>query len=128
MNQDSILTRLLPLQGKIVFCVNVAPDSSAKNLRHNLTAIKFTHKIREALIRKQNKRYLRERTDLEQAMNQHIEAIEQELDILKKQLAVAPEQDPLLAQFADVLEKYEQRMLVIRENAQEVLDDHETAT
>lgn len=38
---DNLITKLLPLQGPITFCVNVNPISTLKDLRHNITALKF---------------------------------------------------------------------------------------
>lgn len=46
------LLSLVPLQAKVVFCVNLHANSVSKDLRHNITALKFTSKIREAILKK----------------------------------------------------------------------------
>lgn len=39
-----------------MFCVNVESCAVKSQLRHNLIALKYASKIRDAIIRKQNKR------------------------------------------------------------------------
>lgn len=55
-NSTSLLSSLINIDGQMVFCVNVNADTVTKQLRHNLTALKFSQKIRDAIIKRVMKR------------------------------------------------------------------------
>jgi len=90
----SLLTRvlfqsmLLPAS-MIVFCVNLSGEGV--NLRHNITALKFSAKIREAIVKRCNKKERRERINFQNNMNHNISVIESELTILKGKLFTSHE-------------------------------------
>jgi hypothetical protein len=77
--------------------VTVSPDTTTKQLRHNLTAIKFTQKIRDALVKKQSKRANRGRSIQDEIFNENIKAIENELATIRDKIfATRKVEDPII--------------------------------
>lgn len=119
---DSLIAKYINLQGHMLFCVNVSAESTAKSLRHNLTALKFSQKIRDAIVRKARKRdQQREAEQENNSLEKNISAIEQELSMLRdKLLTDSPSKDDqLVSQFSDILDKYESRVHHYKATVQE---------
>ena len=75
---------MLSKEAKIVFCTNL--HATAAQLKHSVTALKFSQKIREAIQKRLVKLERRSKINLETNMNQTIIDIESELHILKQKL------------------------------------------
>jgi hypothetical protein len=61
-----------------------------------LTALKFTQKIRDAVVKKQSKRANRSRSIQEEIFCENIKAIENELAIIKDKIFARKVEDPLI--------------------------------
>jgi hypothetical protein len=79
----SALTNLLPLSGKVIFCVNIDPCATSKHLRHQITAMKFAVKIRDRIIKNSQKNSDLGILQEESTYNQSIWEIEGEIQNLK---------------------------------------------
>ena len=112
----TICQSMLSKETKIVFCTNLS--ATATQIKHSVTALKFSQKIREAIQKRLAKLERRSKINLESNMNQNIIDIEGELTILKQKLFTSNQEmnrdDPTLVQFADILDKYEQKVYLLK--------------
>ena len=116
---------------KVVFCANL--NATNVQIKHSVTALKFATKIREAIQKRLSKVGRRQTVDLETAFGRDVQDIENELTILKQKLfrlntqhlpdggangEAIPNEDHVLGQFAQILDKYDQKLYLLRQSAQ----------
>ena len=85
----SMLTRVLSQsmlspEARVIFCVNL--NATNVQIKHSVTALKFSQKIREAIQKRLAKIGRRQNIDLETAFGRDVQDIENELSILKQKL------------------------------------------
>ena len=127
---------------KVVFCANL--NATNVQIKHSVTALKFATKIREAIQKRMSKVGRRQTIDLETAFGRDVQDIENELTILKQKLfrlnnqhmsdggangEVMPGEDHVLGQFAQILDKYDYKLYLLRQSAQRnfASGDHQSA-
>ena len=106
---------------KVIFCVNL--NSTSVQIKHSVTALKFSQKIREAVQKRLAKIGRRQNLDVETAFGRDVQDIENELCILKQKLFRMNQQsangkqpqhnvveETVLGQFAQILDKYDQKV------------------
>ena len=75
---------MLSQDAKVIFCVNL--NATNVQIKHSVTALKFSQKIREAIQKRLAKLGRRANVDIETAFGRDVQDIENELDILKQKL------------------------------------------
>ena len=75
---------MLSPDAKVLFCVNL--NATNVQLKHSVTALKFSQKIREAIQKRLAKIGRRQNIDLETAFGRDVQDIENELSLLKQKL------------------------------------------
>jgi hypothetical protein len=103
---------MLSKNAKVVFVANLSNTSSL--IKHSFTALKFSSKIREAIYKRFARIEQKQKSMLEEQIRLDLDAISKELHLLKSKLITSSTEladgDPLLIQFAEVLDKYEERV------------------
>lgn len=69
---------------KVIFCVNL--NATNVQIKHSVTALKFSQKIREAIQKRLAKIGRRQTIDVESSFGRDVQDIENELSILKQKL------------------------------------------
>ena len=75
---------MLSTDAKVVFCVNL--NATNVQIKHSVTALKFSQKIREAIQKRLAKIGRRQSMEVESAFGRDVQDIENELTILKQKL------------------------------------------
>ena len=100
-------------------------SSNPDQLTHSITALKFASNIRDAVIKrcqKKAKKQSLERTRIDTTV-QSIFQIEAELVYLKRRVAKESGDDPLVQQFTALLAQYAERVAVFKENFHKIGSD-----
>ena len=75
---------MLSPDATVLFCVNL--NATNVQIKHSVTALKFSQKIREAIQKRLAKIGKRKNIDLETAFGRDVQDIENELALLKQKL------------------------------------------
>ena len=75
---------MLSPEAKVIFCANL--NATNVQIKHSVTALKFSQKIREAIQKRLAKIGRRQNLDVETAFGRDVQDIENELSILKQKL------------------------------------------